>query len=119
MEPALLVFLARAIEPDQRRSDVDNFANLGEQPLDTRRVGRRNLDHRLRGLHRQQRIVDRHGLAGLHAPFDDFGFLQSLAEVRELENLHHPSMTFRTASAIRATLGIYCISRRDSGTTTS
>ena len=61
----------------------------------------------LRGLHLDERLVQRDGVAFAHEPRDDLALLQTLAEVRHREHaLGHQYFTVRrTASAIRSTLG--------------
>ena len=68
---------------------------------------RRDLDRGLRGLHLDERLVQRDLVAGRDQPRDDLALLQTLAEVGHREHaLGHQYFTVRrTASAMRSTLG--------------
>ncbi|MNN79614.1 hypothetical protein D3C81_1962730 [compost metagenome] len=62
---------------------------LGAEQLHHHAVmGRRDFHQRLGGLHRDQRLVGLHPLAGLDVPLTDLRFLQAFAEVGQLEVFH-------------------------------
>jgi hypothetical protein len=75
-------------ELDKRRANLDALADLRQQPADMTRLRRRDLDHRLLGFDRYQRLVDDDVVALSHVPADDFGFLQTFAEIGEIERAH-------------------------------
>ena len=86
---------------------MDLVAGGAEEPLHLSRVGRGHLDNRLVGLHRDHRLVGLDRLPRLHVPFDDLGFLQSLAEIGQVEHPHYwYSRTLRAAAAMRVLLGM-------------
>ena len=77
-----------ALEAHQRFADVEDVALGAEQLAHHPIVGRRDVHQRLGGFHRDQALVGAHAVAGLDVPFDDFRFLQALAQVGQLEVLH-------------------------------
>ncbi len=111
--------LPRAFETHQRRADADHVSRGGEQPLDPARLRRRDFDDGFSGFDRDQRLIDVDVLAGGHAPFYELGLLQPFSEIGETKDIHDASITCRTPSIMRSTLGIYCLSNFASGTTTS
>ena len=74
-------------ERDQRRPGLDDVAHgtvqLGDQPG----MRRRDLDHGLVGLDRDQRLVGHDVIALADVPGDDLGLLQALAEIRQVEDV--------------------------------
>ena len=83
------------------------------------RPRRWDFDDRLGGFNGHERLIDCDVLAGGDAPFDEFGLLQPLSEIGKTKDVHDASITCRTPSTMRSTLGIYCFSNFASGTTTS
>ena len=79
-----------ARKADQRRTHPHHLALRREQLLDAAGEGRRNVHHRLVGLHRHHRRVGGNVVAGLDVPLDDLGFLQAFAEVGKIEDFHYP-----------------------------
>lgn len=77
-----------ALEAHQRFADVEDVALGAEQLAHHPIVGRGDVHQRLGGFHRDQALVGAHAVAGLDVPFDDFRFLQALAQVGQLEVLH-------------------------------
>ncbi len=77
-----------ALEAHQRFADVEDVALGAEQLAHHPVVGRGDVHQRLGGFHRDQALVGAHAVAGLDVPFDDFRFLQALAQVGQLEVLH-------------------------------
>ena len=80
--------LARPLEADERRAEVHDVARASEELLDLARPRRGNLDHRLRGLDGDERLVGLDVVAGGDVPLDDLGLLQSFAQVGQLECFH-------------------------------
>src|SRR5439155_2710636 len=110
------VGVLRALETHQRRAYVDDILRLAEELLDASGLRRWNLDDRLVGLHRDERLVDTDFVALLDMPLDDLRLLHAFAEIGQLEYFHAYSSAFLAASMIRSTLGIYWPSSRGSGT---
>ena len=81
------------LDGEQRLPDGDGASGLGVQGGDDARVGDGDLDDGLGGLHLGDHLVDRDAVAGLDAPGDDLGLLESLAEVGEQEVRHCPPPT--------------------------
>ena len=71
----------RLLERNQRRADLDDVALGAEQLGDPACPWRGHLDHRLVGLHRDQRLIGDHLVARADVPLHDLGFLQPLTEV--------------------------------------
>ena len=91
-----------------------------EQLLDAARLRRGDLDHRLRRLDRDERLIGRDVLARRDMPLDELGLLQAFAEIGKTKDVHEvASIVSRTAAAMRSTLGKYWFSSRASGMTTS
>ncbi|MNE76280.1 hypothetical protein D3C80_1725090 [compost metagenome] len=66
----------------QRRADMEYVPLLAAESGDHPRHRRGHIHQRLGGLHRQQHLIDTHGIAGTHLPFDDLGLGQSFAQIR-------------------------------------
>ena len=98
---------------------MHELADLAVQLRDAAVVGGGDVHDRLGGLDRDQRLVGGDLVARLDVPFDDLGFLQSFAQVGQLEDLHDASRVLRAAATMRSTLGRYWYSSRDSGITVS
>ena len=75
------VCIVTAFECDERRADVRDVMDVAVEARDAAGVGGGNVDDRLGGLDRQQRLVELDLVAGLDVPFDDFRFLQAFAEI--------------------------------------
>ena len=69
-------------------------------------LGRGDIDHRLVGLDRDQRVARLDRIARLDLPGDDFGVVQPFAQVGKIEYAHWNSTTERAASRMRASLGM-------------
>ena len=96
-----------ALEANERSADMDLVARRAEQLLHLAAERSGHFDDRLVGLDRDHRLVGLDGLAGLHVPLDDLGFLQALPEVGQVEDAHYwYSRTFRAAAATRAAFGM-------------
>ena len=110
----------RALETHQRSAYVHDIVRLTEELLDAPGLRRWDLDDRLVGFHRDERLVDTDFVALLDMPLDDLRLLHAFTEIGQLEDFGHAySSAFLAASMIRSTLGIYWLSSRGSGTTTS
>ena len=72
----------------QRRSGLDDVADRRVQPGDEPGIGGRDLDHGLVGLDRDQRLVGDDVIALADMPGDDLGFLEALAQIRQVEDAH-------------------------------
>ncbi len=111
--------LGAALEAGERGAHMHQLAGLAVQFRDAAVVGGGDVHDRLGGLDRDQRLVGGDLVARLDVPFDDLGFLQSFAQVGQLEDLHDASRVLRAAATMRSTLGRYWYSSRDSGITVS
>ena len=107
------------IEVDQGRPHRHDVARLGVQLGDASGMGRRYLDDRLVGLHRQQRLLVDHLIADGDVPVDDLGFLEALPQVGQVEPFHAKATAPRAASKMRASLGRKASSSLGRGGTTS
>ena len=98
----------RALEAHQWRPYVHDVVRLAVELFDAPGLRRRNLDDRLVGFHRHERLVDTYFVALLDMPLDNLRLLHAFAEIGQLEDPGHAySSAFRAASMIRSTLGIY------------
>ena len=75
-------------EIDQGRADFHALARGPVHALDPTGARRRDLDHRLVRLDRDQRLLGDHVIARRHVPADDLRVLQPFAEVGKREGLH-------------------------------
>ena len=73
---------------DQRRPDFDQVTLGAKQMRDAAAPGRRNLDHGLVGLDRNQRLIRHHMIAFVDMPADDLSFFEAFAEIRQYELAH-------------------------------
>ena len=69
----------------ERLADVQDVAFLAVQLADRAGPRARHLDEGLVGLHLREDLVLPHGVAGLHAPLDELGFVHPLAEIGQDE----------------------------------
>ena len=76
---------ARPSEFDQRRPDLDHVALGAEQPRDTAAQRRWDLDHRLVGFHRDERLVGDDVVTLVDVPCDDLRLFQAFAQIRQIE----------------------------------
>ena len=95
----------RGLYGDERPANLDRVARRCKE-LDHRASERaRQLDNRLLGLHFDEDIVERDGVAGCDVPRDDLRLGQALAQVREQEaadvghGSRHRSTSWRMRSA--------------------
>jgi hypothetical protein len=95
-----------AFKADQRRADADHLAFGAEKTLDAPCARRGNFDDGLGSLDGYERLVDFDILARGHAPLDEFRLLQSFSKIWESKYIHACSITLRTPSMMRSTLGI-------------
>ena len=84
------------LEFGERRAGRDHVAGLAVHLRELARERRRHFDDGLRGLHRDQRLVELDGAAFLDEPLDDRRVGQAFAEVGEVECLHvgHDFLSF-------------------------
>ena len=85
---------------------MEHLARLAAERLDDAGERRRQLHDRLRGLELDDRLVDRHLVAGLHEPRDDLGLGEALAEVGEDEVAAHQSSHSQVSSAASTRSGV-------------
>ena len=106
------------VDRDDRRADVDHRAGVEEQLGDRARVGRRQLDRGLGGLHLAQGLVHRDGVTDVHEPLQDLALGEALTDVGQLELLGRHAqnpMERSTASSTRSRSGRYSSSSFDGG----
>ena len=77
------------------------MVQLGDAPG----LRRGDLDHRLLGLDRDQRLVGDDAIADADVPGDDLRLLQTFAEVGQPEGAHAYSNRLLTAPTTRSALG--------------
>ena len=70
------------------------------------RLGRGDLDDRLVGLDRHERLIGDDVVADADVPRDDLGFLEALTDVGQDERAHTYSRTFRAAVTMRCSDGM-------------
>src|SRR5262249_44354000 len=73
---------------DEGRADFDQIALGPEQARDAAAPGGGDLDHRLVGFDRHERLIDHHAIALVDVPGDDFRLFESFAEIRQYELAH-------------------------------
>ncbi|MNF55205.1 hypothetical protein D3C84_366590 [compost metagenome] len=71
-----------AFELNQGGTDVKNIPLGTTQPGDHPRHRRGHIHQRLGSFHRQQHLIDTHGIAGTDLPFDYLGLGQTFAQIR-------------------------------------
>jgi len=91
---------------DQRLADFGDVADGGVQLADHAALRCGHIDDRLGRLHRHQPLAERHRVALGDVPLDDFGLLQALAQIGQVEGTHANSRVSVTASRMRGTLGM-------------
>ena len=106
---------AAASEEKPQRKTEEAVAAADRNPLARRAVDRsdpagawrRHLDHRLVGLHREQRLSGDDVVAGADVPGDDLGIDETLAKVGQVEHGCHQryAMARRAAAAMCAASG--------------
>jgi hypothetical protein len=96
------------LEVDQRRAGGNRIAGFAMQRGNDAGLWRRDFHHGLGGFHGDHRLVDDDAIAHRDMPAHDFGFLQTFAQIRQIETSHvgQPLRVLRTASTMRSTLGI-------------
>ena len=82
------VDMCPVIEFNDWRADIHSLIHRGQQMFDVAGARRGNLDHRLFGFDRNQRRVGDHVIAFRDVPGDDFGVLQTFAQIGEVEDGH-------------------------------
>ena len=106
-----------ALEPDQRGAGRDHIPWLAMEDSDRPGKRRGYLDNGFGRLHSHHGLVDRHHVAEVDVPTDDFRLGETFAEIREIESPHlrsvrrrlgwnHSDRISRTASMMRAAFGM-------------